>query len=49
MVVPSMTRYLADDVMVLVNMRPKAKAGEIIVEPVSAPVITLCPHYNDSM
>ena len=49
MFLPSLTRFLAEDVVVLVNMRPKAKAGELRVEPVSAPAVTLCPYYNNSL
>ena len=49
MLMPSVSRFLANDVMVVVNMEPKAQAGVLTVEPVAAPAITLCPYYNNSL
>ena len=49
MFLPSISRFLSDDVIVLVNMRPKSKAGVLRVEPVPPPAITLCPFLNNSL
>ena len=49
MFLPSLSRFLSDDVIVLVNMRPKNKAGVVTVEPVEPPAITLCPYNNNSL
>ena len=44
---PSVSRFLAREVMVVVTTLPLAKEGHLIVEPLSTPAITFCP-YNDS-
>ena len=47
MFLPSLRRFLAREVMVVVTSLPPAREGHLTLEPVSTPAITFCP-YNDS-
>ena len=47
MFLPSMSRFLAGEVMLVVTTLPETRQGLQAVEPVTTPAITFCL-YNDS-
>ena len=46
MLEPSVRRFLAEEVMVMVSTEPRAREGQIRVEPLSTPAVTFCPHQE---
>ena len=43
LLLPSVRRFLAEEVLVLVSTEPRARQGQITVEPLSPPAVTFCP------
>ena len=46
MLEPSIKRFLAGEVMVMVSTEPEAREGQIRVEPLSPPAVTFCPYQD---
>ena len=40
---PSVRRFLAEEVLVMVSTEPQARDGQVTVEPLSPPAVTFCP------
>ena len=43
LLVPSVRRFLAEEVLVVVSTEPRASEGRISVEPLAPPAVTFCP------
>ena len=46
LLVPSVRRFMAEEVLVLVSTEPRARHGQITVEPLSPPAVTFCPSQD---
>ena len=40
---PSVKRFLAEEVLVMVSTEPQARQGRVTVEPLLPPAVTFCP------
>ena len=43
LLLPSVRRFLAEEVLVMVSTEPQARDGQVTVEPLSPPAVTFCP------
>ena len=43
LLLPSVRRFLAEEVLVMVSTEPQARDGQVTVEPLSPPSVTFCP------
>ena len=43
LLLPSVRRFLAEEVLVMVSSEPQARQGQVMVEPLTPPAVTFCP------